>query len=110
MKLNDNEKVWVMVETISQYRMRYMVEAPASNPEYALDDVTCEDAKEFSQLWLGETIVSHRVISEEEALKTCDEENDYAKDWSSEHKIKTFFTKEGEGNGLGTYRNSKVSV
>lgn len=103
-------KVWVMVETISQYRMRYMVEAPADHPEYALDDVTCEDAKEFSQLWLGETIVSHRVVPEDEAIAICDVDNDYCKSWSSEQKIDTFFTKEGEGNGMTKYRNERVTL
>ena len=93
-------KVWVMVECISSYRMRYMVEAPATNPESALDDVTMQDAKEFSQLWVGETIMSHRVVSQEEALALCDEDNDYCKTWNDEHKINVFFTKEGEGNGL----------
>ena len=35
--------VWVLVEAIQSYRLRYMVEAPATNPEYAMDDVTCEE-------------------------------------------------------------------
>ena len=83
---------WVMVETISQYRMRYVVEAPDDHPEYALDTVTMEEAKEFSQHWLGETIVSHRVVTEEEALKICDEDSPYLKDWTSEHKKNSMFT------------------
>jgi hypothetical protein len=92
--------VWVLVEAIMSYRMRYMVEAPATNPEYAMDDVTCEDAKEFSQLALSEVITSHRVVSEEEALILCDIDNDYTNGWTKEQKIKTFFTKEGEGRGF----------
>ena len=94
--LKKSDKVWVMVECIQQYRMRYMVQAPATNPEYALDDVTMQRCKEFSQLDIGETIVSHRVISNDDALKLCDEDNDYTKEWTEEHKIKSFFTKEGE--------------
>lgn len=90
------KKVWVMVDTIFTYRMRYCVEAPAAHPEYALDDVTMETAREFSQLPLGEQITSHRVVTEEEALAMCDVDNDYCKAWSTEHKIDTFFTKEGE--------------
>lgn len=92
------EKVWVMVEAISQFRMRYMVEAPADHPEYALDDVTCQTAKEFSQEWIGETIVSNRVMTEEEALEICDIDNDYTKSWNKEQKLRAFFTKEGETN------------
>jgi hypothetical protein len=92
--------VWVMVEAIQSYRMRYMVEAPATNPEYAMDDVTMEDAKEFSQLALPEVITSHRVMTQEEALILCDIDNDYTKSWDTEQKIKSFFTKEGEGRGF----------
>lgn len=91
-----NDKVWVLVETVSMFRQRYMVEAPATNPEYALDDVVMETPKEFSQLHVGETIMSHRVITEAEALALCDIDNDYVKTWNDDHKIKTFFTKEGE--------------
>ena len=90
------DTVWVMVECVSTFRQRYCVEAPADHPEYALDDVTMETAKEFSQEWIGEQIISHRVISQEEALKQCDIDNSYGADWDEEHKIKTFFTKEGE--------------
>jgi hypothetical protein len=92
--------VWVLVEAIQSYRMRYMVEAPATNPEYAMDDVTMEDAKEFSQLALPEVITSHRVLSQKEALALCDIDNDYTKSWDKEQKIKSFFTKEGEGRGF----------
>ena len=92
--------VWVLVEAIQSYRMRYMVEAPATNPEYAMDDVTMEDAKEFSQLALPEVITSHRVVTEDEALALCDIDNDYTSDWTKEQKIKSFFTKDGEGRNF----------
>ena len=90
--------VWVLVEAIQSYRMRYMVEAPSTNPEYAMDDVTMQTAKEFSQLALPEVITSHRVISEEEALELCDIDNDYTSGWNNQQKINAFFTKEGESN------------
>lgn len=87
---------WVLVETVSQFRMRYMIEVPVGKKEWALDTVTCNEGKEFSQEHIGETIVSHRVVSQEEALKICDEDNDYCQKWSDEKKIEVFFTKEGE--------------
>jgi hypothetical protein len=90
--------VWVLVEAIQSYRMRYMVEAPATNPEYAMDDVTMQTAKEFSQLALPEIITSHRVLSEEEALELCDIDNDYTSGWNNQQKLNAFFTKEGETN------------
>jgi hypothetical protein len=88
--------VWVMVDTIQQHRVRYVVEAPADHPEYALDDVVMQTAKEFSQADLGETIVSHRIVTTEEALKICDEDSEYLRSWDAEKKINVLFTKVGE--------------
>jgi len=90
------EKEWVLVECVSTFRQRYMVQVPKGKKEWAMDTVVMHEAKEFSQEHLGEQIVSHRVVSEEDALKMCDKDNDYARTWSDEHKINTFFTKEGE--------------
>lgn len=96
LKKVEPKKVWVMVEAIQSFRMRYMVEVPANNPEWALDTVTCNEAKEFSQEALPEYIVSHRIVSEEEAIEICDVDNDYTKSWNKEQKMKAFFTKDGE--------------
>lgn len=89
------EKTWVMVEAVHTFRMRYMVEVPAEHPEYALDTVTMNDAKEFSQEFIGQQIVSHRVVTEDEALKLCDVDNYYCAKWDNQKKIETFFTEEG---------------
>jgi hypothetical protein len=93
------ETQWVLVEAISTFRERYMVEVPVGKDQHgkdkadwALDTVTLGEAKEFSQEHLGETIVSHRVVTKEEALAMCDKENEYAKVWNDEMKIKAFFT------------------
>ena len=93
------ETQWVLVEAVSMFRERYMVEVPVGvdrygkdKAEWALDTVTLGEAKEFSQEHLGETIVSHRVVTKEDALAMCDEENGYAKKWNDELKVKTFFT------------------
>jgi adenosyl cobinamide kinase/adenosyl cobinamide phosphate guanylyltransferase len=94
--LRKQEKEWVLVECVSTFRQRYMVQVPKGKKEWAMDTVVMHEAKEFSQEHLGEQIVNHRVVSEEDALKMCDEDNDYARAWSDEHKINTFFTKEGE--------------
>jgi hypothetical protein len=95
MKLKEDME-WVLVDTVSQFRMRYMVQVPVGKKEWALDTVTMNEAKEFSQEHIGETIVSHRVVTEEEAIQICDEDNDYCKTWSDEKKIDVFFTKEGD--------------
>jgi len=86
---------WILVETVSQFRQRYVVEVPKGKSDYALDSVTMEDVKEFSQKHLGETIVSHRVISEKDALDLFDEDNDYLKDWTDDKKMECGFTPVG---------------
>jgi len=93
------ETQWVLVETVSMFRERYMVEVPAGTDSYgndksdwALDTVTMSEAKEFSQEHLGETIVSHRVVTKEDALALCDKDNVYAKTWNDELKMQSFFT------------------
>lgn len=92
----DNEKEWVLVECVSQFRQRYMCQVPKGKAEWALDTVTLNEAKEFSQQHLGETIVSHRVIPFMEALELCDVDNEYCNKWNVEKKVEVFFTKDGE--------------
>jgi hypothetical protein len=93
------ETQWVLVEAISTFRERYMVEVPIGVDRYgkdkadwALDTVTLCEAKEFSQEHLGETIVSHRVVTKEDALALCDKDNAYCLSWTEEMKMNSFFT------------------
>jgi hypothetical protein len=86
------ETEWVLVECISTFRERYMVEVPKGKELWALDTVTMNEAIEFSQEHLGEQIVSHRVVTKEEALAICDKDNDYGAGWDEATKIKNFFT------------------
>ena len=90
---------WVLVECVSTFRERYMVEVPKGQELWALDTVTMQEAKEFSQEHLGEQIVSHRVVSKEDALALCDKDNEYGSSWDEETKIKNFFTTWKEQNG-----------
>jgi len=76
-----------------------MVEVPVGVDKYgkdktlwALDTVSMNEAKEFSQEHIGEQIVSHRVVTKEEALALCDKDNDYGSSWDEELKIQNFFT------------------
>lgn len=91
MKMSE-EKQLVLVECIHQYRMRYVVEVPVGKLAWADDTVVMDEAKEFSQLSLGETIISSRVVSKEEVLRLCDEDNDYCQSWTDETKLETFVT------------------
>jgi hypothetical protein len=72
--------------------MRYMVEVPEGKSEWALDTVTLEKAKEFSQFSLGEQIVSHRVIAEADAVKLCIEDNPYISSWNDDLIKQNMFT------------------
>ena len=95
-KKQTEETEWVLVEAISMFRMRYMVEVPKGKSEYALDSVVCKEAKEFSQEHLDEVITSHRVVSMDEAIEICDKDNAYLKSWDDELKVQKMFTKIGE--------------
>ena len=87
-----NDTVLVMVECVSQFRQRYVIEVDAEYPEYALDNVAMGRCKEFSQVHLGEVVVSHRVVDVDEVLAICDEDNTYCKSWSDEKKLQMFVT------------------
>ena len=77
-----------LVETVSVFRMRYVVEA--KNASDAKDEVTMcvsEDLKEFSQLHVDEMITSTREIDKAEYLRLFDEDNVYLKDWDEGQKL-----------------------
>ena len=80
-----------LVETISMFRLRYVVEAQSM--EHAMDEVTMHAAggdcllKEFSQHYIDEVISSGRKLSEKEYMKLFDKDNDYLKSWSDEKKL-----------------------
>jgi hypothetical protein len=78
-----------LVETVSVFRMRYVVEA--KNASDARDEVTMnvgDNFHEFSQLHLDEMISSTREIDDAEYLRMFDEDNVYLKDWDEEQKFR----------------------
>ena len=87
------EKELVMVDAICQYRMRYVVEVPKGKAEWALDTVTMNEAEEFSQQYLGETIASHRVVTHEEVIAQFNVDNDYLASWPDTEKRNRFITR-----------------
>lgn len=76
-----------LVETVSIFRMRYVVEA--NNASDAKDEVTMNDGnlREFSQHHVDELITSTREIDQTEYLRMFDEDNDYLKDWDEQQKL-----------------------
>ena len=76
-----------LVETVSLFRIRYVVEA--NEATHATDEVVMNNADdEFSQKHLDEIITSTREITDEEYLKLFDEDNDYLIPWDEESKFK----------------------
>jgi hypothetical protein len=95
---------YVLVDAVSTFRMRYVVEVPGdhndgdypcSAEQWAMDTVSCEEAKEFSQEHLGEQIVSAREVTREEVLSICDVDNNYCSSWDDDKKIEVFVTEHG---------------
>jgi hypothetical protein len=80
----------VLVETLSQFRHRYVVELPDdADNTWAVEDVILVPGtlEEMSQCHLGEMDISHREINKEEYLRLFDEDNDYLIDWPEEKKF-----------------------
>jgi len=79
-----------LVETVSIFRMRYVVEAKEAT--HATDEVVMNvgkvDFNELSQYHVDEVISSVREISSEEYLKIFNEDNAYLESWSDEQKFK----------------------
>ena len=95
-----SDERYVVVTCISSFRERYCV--PVSElqklnedkvitveeaAEWARDSVTMEEVKEFSQHWLGETILDTFVLDKERMLALFDRDNDYLKSWTEEQKL-----------------------
>lgn len=81
------EMDYYLVESISLYRMRYVVKARSA--EHAADEVVMNvsDIKEFSQHHIDEPISSVRKLTRKQVLELCDQDNDYLKSWSDELKL-----------------------
>lgn len=87
-------KKLVLVETVSMFRMRYVVECDEEH--HAADEVVMrkgdDSLEEFSQHHIDEVITSTRVISDEEFLNLFDKDNDYLAGWDDVKK-KSFINK-----------------
>jgi hypothetical protein len=87
---------YVVVTTVSTFRDRYVMaledlqkenpDVPV-DPKWALDAVICNELDPFSSEHIGELIVDHEVVSEEEILELFDRDNKYLSEWTKEQKI-----------------------
>lgn len=73
-----------LVETISMFRMRYVVECESA--EHATDEVAMlpEDLKEFSQKHIDENIISCREVTDEDIPVLFFEDHPYLQSWGPE--------------------------
>ena len=92
----EKQAEYVAVTCISSFRQRYVIpvsELQKLNPEqpvdpsWALDEVTMENVKEFSQRHVGEQIIDAQVVKEKEILQFFDADNDYLASWTEEQKL-----------------------
>lgn len=73
-----------LVDTVSSFRNSYAIRAKSGDD--AMDSVTMEEAEEFGQEWLGESISRVMEITEEQYLEMFDKDNDYLMSWTDERK------------------------
>ena len=87
--MSEKKKLY-LVETVSMFRVRYVIEAKDESD--ALDEVACystggsENLTEFSQKHIDEVITSSRKLSDKSYLKLFDKDNDYLKNWTDDEK------------------------
>jgi hypothetical protein len=80
-------KKLVLVEALSVYRMRYVIEC--DEVSHAADEVSMNEIQdEFSQMHLTENVISSREIDREEYLTLFNEDNSYLSTWTDEEKFK----------------------
>jgi hypothetical protein len=71
-----------LVETVSMFRMRYVVEA--EEIDHAADEVCMEAAEEFGQRHIAENIVGIREVSDDEIPTLFLEDHPYLEDYMPE--------------------------
>jgi len=92
---------YVIVDTVSMFKQRYILpreEVQKFNEEMRLTDklakqwsqesVECEEVKEFSQRWLGETVTNIDFADTEKVLKLFKDDNEQlSKEWSQAKQL-----------------------
>ena len=92
---------YVVVDTISVFKQRYIIpreEVQRMNEDitctdklakqWAHESVECEEVKEFSQRWLGETVTNIDIVDTVKALPYFKEDNEQlSKEWSQAKQL-----------------------
>lgn len=89
-------KKYVLVETMASYRMRYVVELNADDPnEWACDTVVSDEAGEIGQKFLGENISDFREVAPEEVRYLAIQDCKAYRNWSAEEVLTRLVRQEG---------------
>ena len=75
-----------VVETISMFRMRYVVEC--NSAEDAKDTVTMQEAEELGQMHIDENIIGCREVEDAEIARLFFEDAPYLESWGPERALK----------------------
>jgi ribosomal protein S2 len=92
---------YVVVDTISVFKQRYIIpreEVQRMNEDvtctdklaklWAHESVECEEVKEFSQRWLGETVTNIDIVDTVKALQYFKDDNEQlSKEWSQAKQL-----------------------
>lgn len=71
-----------LVETVSMHRLRYVVDCDSA--EDAKDTIIMEEAREFGQKHIDESIVSCREVNDTEIVDLFFEDHPYLVEWGPE--------------------------
>lgn len=94
----DNE-LYVVTTVVSTHRMRYAIPISAMSEEgdmplptdqaidWIQDSVTMEEVEEFSQHWMGESIVDTFVLDKERVLNLYKRDNPHVVEVMTDQKI-----------------------
>ena len=87
-----------IVETISQHRCTFAVEADSAEEAIALMEAD-DYQHEFGQSWLGQVALGAHPVTEDDYIAAFDEITDYLKDQPRERKLSYIVRAKENANG-----------
>lgn len=84
------EEDYVLVTTVSTFKMTYLVKVPKGKTEYAEDSVVMQELDEFVQAHLGEQIVESRIVSPEEIVAIAKKNYHFTESWSTDKILSAY--------------------
>lgn len=82
-----------IIETISQHRVSFCVEAESKQKAIDILEKTDFEDNEFGQRWLGQTVITAYETQEDQYIEQFDEITDYLKHVPKERKLEYIIRK-----------------